>query len=124
MADVILVDDDKIVLKILAQKFEQLGLSVQAINDPRIGLQKIIELRPKIAVLDLIMPELTGRDLAIKLSENLVFNTTSIYLLTASDLTTNEKIGLGTLGFYQILKKPFSDQDIQQIVNEHFKKVA
>ncbi|GAB4022106.1 MAG: hypothetical protein Fur0010_25250 [Bdellovibrio sp.] len=124
MVDVILVDDDKIVLKLLKPKFERFGLSVEAYSNPIEGLDKIVEKRPKMAIIDLMMPQMMGSDIAIKLSEKLVFTTTTIYLLTASDLKEQDFFSLSTLGFQKVLKKPFSDQDVQALVSEHFSKVA
>lgn len=124
MVDVILVDDDKIVLKLLKLKFERFGLSVEAYSNPIEGLDKIVEKRPKMAIIDLMMPDMMGSDIAIKLSEKLVFTTTTIYLLTASDLKEQDLFSLSTLGFQKVLKKPFSDQDVQELASEHFPKVA
>ncbi|PIP93834.1 MAG: hypothetical protein COW00_04560 [Bdellovibrio sp. CG12_big_fil_rev_8_21_14_0_65_39_13] len=124
MVDVILVDDDKIILKILSKKLEKLGLSVLTYQDSKLGLESIVANKPKVAILDLVMPGYSGSDLAIKLSENLIFQTTTIYLLTASELNENDRIRLHTLGFDQILKKPFSEADLIRIKSEHFQKAA
>ncbi|PJB53975.1 MAG: DNA-binding response regulator, partial [Bdellovibrio sp. CG_4_9_14_3_um_filter_39_7] len=75
MVDVILVDDDKIILKILSKKLEKLGLSVLTYQDSKLGLESIVANKPKVAILDLVMPGYSGSDLAIKLSENLIFQT-------------------------------------------------
>jgi len=124
MVDVILVDDDKIILKILSKKLKKLGLSVLTYQDSKLGLESIVANKPKVAILDLVMPGYSGSDLAIKLSENLIFQTTTIYLLTASELNENDRIRLHTLGFDQILKKPFSEADLIRIKSEHFQKAA
>jgi len=124
MVDIILVDDDRIILKLLSQKLEKLGLSVLTFQDSKLGLESIVANKPKVAILDLVMPGYSGSDLAIKLSENLIFQTTTIYLLTASELNDDDRIRLHTLGFDQILKKPFSDADLARIKSEHFLKAA
>lgn len=124
MVDIILVDDDNIILKLLTRKFEKMGLSVLSFQDSKLALDAIVLHKPKVAILDLIMPGYSGTDLAVKLSEKHIFQTTTIYLLTSSELSSDDRIKYHTLGFDQILKKPFSDRELEEIKSNHFLKAA
>lgn len=61
---VLIVDDDPIVLEVTKQRLEQLGFEV-ATRSESLGTSRwILENRPDLVLLDLMMPALTGSELA------------------------------------------------------------
>lgn len=58
------VDDDRTSLALTKAFIERIGHPVQAFNDPREALDAIQERPPKILVTDMVMPDLSGTDLA------------------------------------------------------------
>ena len=62
--DVLVVDDDKTSLALMVAFLERVGHPLQAFSDPLDALDAIREKPPKILVTDMVMPNLTGLELA------------------------------------------------------------
>lgn len=114
--DIIIIDDDPVVTKILKSYLSCFDLVVETYNDPKLALQMIIQDKPRIVFVDLNMPALRGDQVIVKLSEKYIFQTTSIFLLTGSHLSEMEHMKLMTLGFDHIFMKPISEQQIFEAV--------
>lgn len=65
-ADIVAVDDDHTSLTLLKAYLEGLGYPVRAFRDPREALASIQRSPPKILVTDMVMPDLSGVDLATR----------------------------------------------------------
>lgn len=79
---VLLIDDDGFLLDMYAVKFKQCGITVDAVNDPAVGLEKLRKgATPSIILLDVIMPGMNGFDfLEAAKKENLIKNSRVIML--------------------------------------------
>lgn len=62
--DVMVVDDDRASLALMKGQLERVGHPVRAFNDPRAALDAIKERPPSILVTDMVMPGMSGVDLA------------------------------------------------------------
>ncbi|MFH1711952.1 MAG: response regulator [Patescibacteria group bacterium] len=60
MADVLIVEDDKFLSKIYATKLKKEGIDVEMAFDGEQGLSKMRANKPKLVLLDLIMPKVDG----------------------------------------------------------------
>lgn len=110
--DIIVVDDDPDVGEMFEEIFKNSSYSLEFYARPEDGLKAISEKRPKIAILDFNMPGLTGQEMIVKLSEKLIFKTTSLILISGENFDEMEKIRLMTLGFEKIFQKPFVLSDL------------
>jgi len=61
-AELIIIDDDQMILKILKRVLEENGYSVLIFNNPEIALTKLKEsgVCPKLIIIDYYMPNMTG----------------------------------------------------------------
>ena len=66
------------------------------------------------------MPDMTGREIIVTLSEHHIFKTTSIALCTSHQLGPMEKVEFMTLGFEKILTKPVTSLDAHKLIDEYF----
>jgi chemotaxis family two-component system response regulator PixG len=114
--DLVIVDDDPIVGKVLLGMLEEYNINVHFYEDSIEALPRIIEDRPRLVILDYNMPGLDGHQLIVKFSENLIFKTTSVMLFTAEELSEMDNIKLMTLGFEKIIPKPISKEQFIEIV--------
>lgn len=114
--DIIIVDDDPHMTALIAEMIEDYDLIVECYNDSVAGLDMIVQHKPRIVFLDFNMPNLKGDKFMVKLSEKYIFQTTSIFLVTAEHIDETYKKQLLTLGFDHIIHKPFSSHDIYNAI--------
>lgn len=67
MPHVLVVDDDKPVAELFRRELEKLGYSVDTASNGAEGLEKTKQRKPKLVILDMIMPKLSGREFLEKL---------------------------------------------------------
>lgn len=120
---ILLIDDDKFVLKATSKLFRKYDVEVITCMDPEEGLNAVVELKPQLVFLDYNMPGLTGEDVIVKVSEEKAFNDVALYMLSANDFSEAEVIKMRTLGFYNVLNKPLTFNVIDKIFVDHFGSV-
>ncbi len=101
--DLFLIDDDPFMEKIFKSMLNEFDLNFKFCSDAEKGLDEVVQQKPKVLVLDYNMPGLNGQEMIVKLSENHVFQYTSIYLLTGEVMDEMQKLRLMTLGFTKLL---------------------
>lgn len=108
MATVLVVDDDRKLLDMLRRTLAYEGYHVVAAVDGREALTQVQEQRPDIIVLDWLMPELDGIEVAKRLRE---VENTPILMLTARDAIEDRVEGLDS-GADDYLVKPFAPAEL------------
>jgi CheY-like chemotaxis protein len=83
-------------------------------------MAKVIEHKPRMVFLDLVMPEMRGDKMIAKLSEKYIFQTTSLFLLTETSLCELEYMTMMSLGFDLIINKPICESAIHESVKNIF----
>ncbi len=87
----LIIDDDPQVHQLLEEELEQAGYEVLAAHDGRHGLELAAARRPAIIVLDLMMPEMNGFEVAATLRDDPTTAGIPIVVLTAKELTTQDR---------------------------------
>jgi DNA-binding response OmpR family regulator len=67
MPKIAIIEDDQAISQMYRFKFEAEGFEVQTAENGRLGLELVEKLRPDIILLDLMMPEMTGDDMLVRL---------------------------------------------------------
>lgn len=62
MKKILIIEDNPIISKIYAQKFQQSGFQVETAENGFIGMKFLVSLRPDLVLLDLMMPVMHGVD--------------------------------------------------------------
>ncbi|MEW6475419.1 MAG: response regulator [Actinomycetota bacterium] len=115
-ATVLVVDDDPVILKLLEVNFEMEGFEVVGASDGAEGLQRAREVRPDIVVLDVMMPRMTGYEVAKALREDDGTAHIPIIFVTARAQSSDVERGM-ELGVDDYVTKPFDPLDLIARVN-------
>ena len=105
---ILVVDDEEHITELLSMGLGMNGFEVVRAANGREGLAKVEEVRPDLIVLDVMMPELDGFEVARRLRQVEGAGTrVPIIFLTARDTTADKVEGL-RLGSDDYVTKPFS----------------
>ena len=115
-ATVLVVDDDPVILKLLEVNFEMEGFSVVRAADGAEGLERARELLPDIVILDVMMPRMTGYEVAKALREDEGTAHIPIIFVTARAQSSDVERGM-ELGVDDYVTKPFDPLDLIARVN-------
>ncbi len=117
---VLVVDDEKVTTRLLRMTLEQTGkFEVRAENDSKLVVDAAIEFRPDIIVLDVIMPDMDGGDVAAALKDHPALAKVPIVFLTATVRKSEVDEHGGVMGGYPFLAKPASTEAIVKFIDKH-----
>jgi two-component system, OmpR family, response regulator VicR len=105
---VLVVDDEKTLVKALSFSLEKEGFRVEQAYDGEEALKKVFEIKPDIVVLDLMLPEVDGFEVCRSIRKKL---DVPIIMLTARSEDIDKVLGL-ELGADDYLTKPFNSREL------------
>jgi DNA-binding response OmpR family regulator len=109
---VLVADDDPDILQLVTFRLERAGYDVVQAVDGEEALRIATEVEPDLAVLDVMMPKLTGYDVTRKIREDDATKRMPVILLTARVQEADVARGFEA-GADDYLKKPFSPQELR-----------
>ena len=109
---VLVADDDPDILELIAFRLERAGYDVVRATDGEQALQLATELHPDLAVLDVMMPKLTGYDVTRRIRADDATKRMPVILLTARVQEADVQRGFEA-GADDYLRKPFSPQELR-----------
>ena len=109
---VLVADDDRDILQLVSFRLERADYEVVQANDGEEALRLVKELRPDLAVLDLMMPKLNGYEVIREIRRNEETKAIPVILLTARVQEADVARGFEA-GADDYLKKPFSPQELR-----------
>lgn len=109
---IMVVDDEPDILTSVGQMLEMSGYEVIRAADGKECIKKLTESpsNPDLIVLDIMMPEVSGWDVAAQIKENPKWNSIPIVFLTAKGDTMS--IGMGGMASEDYIVKPFDIKDL------------
>jgi DNA-binding response OmpR family regulator len=114
---VLVADDDDDIRQLLAIRLRRGGYEVITARDGEAALELAIEESPVAAVLDVVMPKLSGIDVAGMLRADAATRDIAIVLLTAS--VREEDVHRGyAAGADAYLRKPFDSRELLAAIEE------
>ena len=116
---VLIVDDEAAILENLSFFLERSGFTVEKAENGLIGLHKTTEFKPDVIVLDVLMPELDGRQMlrALRAQDNW----TPIILLTEVGDATDRALAI-TEGADDYLNKPYDPHELVARIQSIFRR--
>jgi DNA-binding response OmpR family regulator len=105
---VLIVEDERALRDTLTYNLKKDGFMVEAVGDGRSALESARRLNPDLIVLDIMLPELDGFEVARILRKEM---NTPILMLTARDDEIDRVVGL-EVGADDYLTKPFSMREL------------
>jgi DNA-binding response OmpR family regulator len=112
---ILVADDDEDILQLLSFRLERAGYEIVQARNGADALRLAIELRPALAVLDVMMPGLTGYEVTRELRRNEDTRAMPVILLTAKAQASDVAEGMAA-GADDYVKKPFDARDLRERV--------
>ena len=105
---ILIVEDEPVLQETLAYNLKKEGYTVESVGDGRAALESARRLKPDLIVLDIMLPEMDGFEVARILRKEM---TSAILMLTARDDEIDRVVGL-EVGADDYLTKPFSMREL------------
>jgi DNA-binding response OmpR family regulator len=113
---IVVADDDQDILDLVVFKLTQAGFDPVAVGDGLAALAAIEADLPRLAILDVMMPGLSGMDVLRKVRANAATRDLDVILLTARARDSDVDTGFAT-GASDYVIKPFSPRELMHRVN-------
>jgi DNA-binding response OmpR family regulator len=104
---ILIVEDDRSLVEILAYNLRQAGYEVHSANDGMDGLSQARLHSPDVVILDIMLPVMNGLEVCRRLRSDPATAGILILMLTAKSEESDELVGF-TLGADDYVAKPFS----------------
>jgi DNA-binding response OmpR family regulator len=102
---ILIIEDDPTLQRVLKDNCEFSGYEVRAAADGAEGLRAVLEAKPDLIILDIMLPRISGFDVCRRIRQEGL--TTPIIMLTAKSQESDVVLGLN-LGADDYVAKPFS----------------
>ena len=116
MAKVLIVDDDKDILEVVALILNIHGYTVETVSRAEETIDKIKKYKPDIILLDINIAGHDGRDICKRLRSFKTTKDIPVILFSAIPELEKEHNGCGATDF---LSKPFETSDLIQKIEKH-----
>ena len=116
-ARVLIVDDEPNIVLAIDFLLGQKGFTTEKAYNGKEALEKVQSFQPNIVVLDVMMPGMTGFEVARQIRLTKVFANVQVDFLTAKD-TTKDKMQGYSNGGDLYLTKPFDNDDLVLCIEE------
>ncbi len=116
---ILLVDDEPNIRETVAFVLEVEGFNVVTAVDGVDGLEKVRAVKPKIVLLDVMMPRMDGYEVCQAIRADEEFGGVFILMLTAKGQKSDELKAL-ELGADLYMTKPFDEEVVIQVIRDVF----
>ncbi|MHB8291738.1 MAG: response regulator [bacterium] len=116
--NILLIDDEEITHKMISKILEPEGFNLLHAYTGDEGLKIAIEYKPDLILLDLIMPDVNGFEVAENIKKHPVSSQIPIFIITSKDLTVEERMRLSNNIDRVIGKRIFSSEELTRSIRE------
>ena len=120
MSKILIVEDERKIARFLELELLHEGYEVDTAGDGRTGLEKALEWKPDLLILDLMLPELSGIEVCRRLRHE---SDVPIIMLTAKDDVSDKVMGLD-MGADDYMTKPFAIEELLARIRVALKRHA
>ncbi|MFC1570745.1 response regulator transcription factor [Candidatus Omnitrophota bacterium] len=117
-----LIDDEKELVDAVTKFLEARHFEVCSAYGGRTGLEIIRSESPDLIVLDIMMPDMDGRDILKELKKNPLTKNIPVILLSAKNEAFDEELGR-ELGADDYLTKPCKMKDLINTINSNLNRI-
>ena len=114
---IVVADDDRDICELIKMQLTRHGFQVFVADNGQSAIDLVVEHKPAIALLDIMMPKLSGLEVARQIRDNPTLSTVSIMLISARSSGRIEA-DLDDLNINDYITKPFSPQELVQRIND------
>lgn len=119
---ILVVDDNEITLKLVTATLQSDGYEIHTAQNGTEALEKAARIRPAMAILDVMMPDMDGYTLCQRMRQMPATATIPILILTAFG-EINEKLQAFEAGADDFMPKPFQPPELQARVRVHLRRM-
>jgi len=113
--DILLIEDDLPTIRLITSYFEGKGYICKGVISGSKGIEELRKSKPKIVLLDIILPDISGYEICKDLKSNPEFKEIPIYFLTAIPGSEVEK-NIEETGADGFILKPFDFSDFEVVL--------
>ena len=111
MNPILIVEDETDISELVEYHLKQSGFPVTTVTDGSVALEQVRKKRPSLIILDLMLPNMDGKDICRALKANPVTRAIPIVMLTAKTEELDRIVGF-ELGAEDYVTKPFSPREL------------
>lgn len=105
---ILIIEDERDIAELVASRLRSEGFDTEICDNGLSGVERCLELRPDLVVLDLMLPGLDGIEVCRRIQQH---RRTPVVMVTAKDEETDTLVGLG-VGADDYITKPFSPREL------------
>ncbi len=115
---VMVVDDEKSLLELVRGILENEGFNVITVTSGKECLDKLKTVKPDLILMDMMMPEMSGRETTERIRKNPQTKNIKIAFLTVARFSETGISNLKALGVLDYITKPFENDDLVRRVRK------
>jgi two-component system phosphate regulon response regulator PhoB len=104
---ILVIEDEKDILFLLEYNLKQEGFTVFTVDDGKDAISSVIKFKPDLILLDIMLPNLDGKEILKRLKLDTKYNQIPVIMLTAKSADTDVVSAL-EIGADDYVTKPFS----------------
>jgi len=113
---ILLIDDEEDLTEMLSYRLMAAGYDIDIANDGATGVKRTKEYKPDIIILDLMMPEMSGYEVADELRKDQELSSIPFIVFTAAvNKELEERVN--HMGAADYITKPFEPEDLIEKIN-------
>jgi DNA-binding response OmpR family regulator len=112
---ILVIDDDALFLEIVRHTLESDGHSVETVDDPRVGLRRVMRQDYDLILLDLMMPSLSGEEVLELLKPLSRRHRVAVVSAHGEEIMRARTRDLGAAAY---LQKPVDPDDLRRLVDD------
>lgn len=119
-SDILILEDDGLVRQGLMETLEHAGYRAIGAANGVEGLAKTAEARPRLILLDMVMPEMDGFEFLARLRANSVWREIPVLIISSLGHALRQSMdrrGADTLGIFGIVPKPIDTTTLVELVS-------
>lgn len=121
MTTIMIVDDDPDIRLVVRRALEAEGFSVQEAESGKEALKKLKANPADLVLIDFLMPEMSGRELAERIRRDPKLNSLKLVFLTVANFGEVGNAELKALGVLDYIQKPFKKDDLVRRIKSALK---
>ncbi len=119
MKDILLVDDEPHVIRVMRLSLERAGYTVRQAGNGEQALQEIRNTPPDMLITDIDMPRMTGKELCLTIAQEMPNRSFGIYVLTSRTAQEHREWS-AQLPHLRFMEKPVSIRQLLVDLEQEF----
>ena len=123
MAKILIAEDEKDIRELILFSLQFAGFEVVAAVDGQDAVDKVVEVKPDLIMMDVRMPRMTGYEACEKIKHIDEVKDIPLVFLSAKGQESEIQTGLNA-GAYEYILKPFAPDELIQRVKEILQSIS